>query len=319
MFLIKPFSLLNMLAVAWLGLALVGCTPPVQAPVEEAATEQPAESPDRYFDSDGVQIHYTDTGEGDPLILIHGFAMNLKRWESAGVIDALAGRGYRVLAIDARGHGESDRPQEPGAYGEEIPLDVARLIDHLGLEQAYVVGYSMGAIITNKVRALVPEKLRAVVMGGAGWQKEGGTALPGITSLELAEKLEETGDFKWMLREFTRDRQPPATEEEIEERNHRMMEGNDPIALAAVLRGWDGFAVSEENLRANEVPTLAVVGANDPLKAKVDELEGVMSNLEIVVIPDEDHGALSHPDFVVHVDEFLSKYPLDSDEPETDE
>ena len=97
------------------------------------------------------------------------------------------------------------------------------------------------------------------------------------------------------------------------------MEGNDPIALAAVLRGWDGFAVSEENLRANEVPTLAVVGANDPLKAKVDELEGVMSNLEIVVIPDEDHGALSHPDFVVHVDEFLSKYPLDSDEPETDE
>ena len=319
MFPIRPFSLLNMLAVAWLGLVLVGCSATVEAPVEEAAPEQASESRDKFFNSDGIQIHYTDTGEGDPLVLIHGFAMNLKRWESAGVIDALAERGYRVLAIDARGHGQSDRPQDPAAYGEEIPLDVVRLIDHLGFEQAYVVGYSMGAIITNKVRALAPERVRAAVLGGAGWQKEGGTALPGITSLELAEKLEETGDFKWMLREFIKDRQPPATEEEIEERNHRMMEGNDPIALAAVLRGWDGFAVSEENLRANEVPTLAVVGANDPLKVKVDDLEGVMSNLEVVVIPDEDHGALSHPDFVVHVDEFLSKHPLGRTEPETEE
>ncbi len=309
-------------AVAWLGLALVGCSPPVEAPVDDVdvvATEEAPESVDKFFDSDGVQIHYTDTGEGDPLVLIHGFAMNWKRMKSAGAVDGLAERGYRVLAIDARGHGESGRPHDPGAYGEEIPLDVVRLIEHLGLEQAYVVGYSMGAIVTNKVRALAPEKLRAVVMGGAGWQKEGGTALPGITSLKLAEKLEETGDFKWMLEEFVKDRQPPATEEEIEERNNRMMEGNDPIALAAVLRGWDGFAVSEENLRANEVPTLVVVGANDPLKVKVDDLDGVMSNLEIVVIPDQDHGALSHPDFVKHVDEFLSKHPLGSDEPETDE
>ena len=311
-----------LVAVAWLALGLVGCSPPAEAPVEDAeevATEEASESRDNFFDSDGVQIHYTDTGEGDPLVLIHGFAMNLKRMESAGVVDGLAERGYRVLAIDARGHGESGRPQDPAAYGEEIPLDVVRLIDHLGFEQAYVVGYSMGAIVTNKVRALAPEKLRAVVMGGAGWQKEGGTALPGISSVKLAEKLEETGDFKWMLEEFVKDRQPPATEEEIEERNNRMMEGNDPIALAAVLRGWDGFAVSEENLRANEVPTLVVVGANDPLKVKVDDLDGVMSNLEIVVIPDQDHGALSHPDFVKHVDEFLSKHPLGSDEPETDE
>ena len=306
-------------AVAWLGLALVGCSPPVEAPVDVVATEEAPESVDKFFDSDGVQIHYTDTGEGDPLVLIHGFAMNWKRMKSAGAVDGLAERGYRVLAIDARGHGESDRPHDPASYGEEIPLDVVRLIDHLGLEQAYVVGYSMGAIVTNKVRALAPEKLRAVVMGGAGWQKEGGTALPGISSLKLAEKLEETGDFKWMLREFVKDRQPPATEEEIEERNHGMMEGNDPIALAAVLRGWDGFAVSEENLRANEVPTLVVVGANDPLKVKVDALDGVMSNLEIAVIPNETHGALSHPDFVKYVDEFLSRYPLGSDEPETDE
>ena len=322
MFTTKSFSLFRILAASWLGLVLVGCSSPVEAPVEpveDVATEQAPESRDKFFDSDGVQIHYTDTGEGDPLVLIHGFAMNWKRMESAGAVGGLAERGYRVLAIDARGHGESDRPQDPAAYGEEIPLDVVRLIDHLGFEQAYVVGYSMGAIVANKVRARAPAKLRAVVMGGAGWQKEGGTALPGITSLKLAEKLEETGDFKWMLEEFTKDRQPPATEEEIEERNRRMMDGNDPLALAAVLRGWDGFAVSEENLRANEVPALVVVGANDPLKVKVDDLEKVMSNLEVVVIPDADHGALSHPDFVKHVDAFLSKHPLASEEPETDE
>ena len=314
MILRKLFPWLWILGVA------VGCSPTVQASVEEGGPEQASESRDKFFDSDGVQIHYTDTGEGAPLILIHGFAMNVKRWESGGVIDAFTDRGYRVLAMDARGHGQSDRPHDPAAYGEQIPLDVVRLIDHLGLEQAYVVGHSMGAIITNKVRELAPEKVRAAVLGGAGWQKKGGTALPGITALELAEALEETGDFKWMLREFTKDQQPPATAEEIEGHNKRMLDGNDPLALAAVLRGWDGLAVSEENLRANEVPTLAVVGANDPLKVKVDDLDGVMTNLQIVVIPDADHfQSLSDPAFVENVDTFLGKHPIVGSEPETEE
>ena len=305
--------------VCILGVAL-GCSPTVQAPGEEAATEQASESRDKSFDSDGVRIHYTDQGEGEPLILIHGFAMSQDRWEKAGIIDAFVDRGYRVLAIDARGHGQSDKPHDPAAYGEQIPLDVVRLIEHLDLEQAYVAGHSMGAIVTNKVRELAPEKVRAAVLGGAGWQKKGDTVLPGITALELAEALEETGDFKWMLREFTKDQQPPATEEEIDGHNERMMHGNDPLALAAVLRGWDGLAVTEQNLRANEVATLAVAGADDPLKEKIDDLDGVMSNLEIVVIPNADHfQSLTDPAFVEHVDAFLGKHPFVGSEPETEE
>lgn len=88
----KTFPFLWMLGIA--GLALVGCSPPAEEPVATDTAEQAAESPDRYFDSDGVQIHYTDTGEGDPLILIHGFAMSVKRWESGGVVEALAEPGY---------------------------------------------------------------------------------------------------------------------------------------------------------------------------------------------------------------------------------
>ena len=305
--------------VCFLGVAF-GCSPTVQAPVEEAATEQASESRDKSFASDGVQIRYTDQGEGDPLILIHGFAMSHNRWEKTGILDAFADRGYRVLAIDARGHGQSDKPHDPAAYGEQISLDVVRLIEHLDLEQAYVAGHSMGAIVTNKVRALAPEKVRAAVLGGAGWQKKGGTALPGITALELAEALEETGDFKWMLREFTKDQRPPTTEEEIEGHNKRMMDGNDPLALAAVLRGWDGLAVTEENLRANEVPTLALVGGDDPLKEKVDDLNGVMSNLQIVVIPNADHfQSLTDPAFVENIDAFLGQHPMGGSEPETEE
>ncbi len=302
-----------------LGVA-VGCSPTVQAPIEEEAPAPASESRDKSFDSDGVQIRYAEQGEGDPLILIHGFAMSHDRWEAAGILDAFAARGYRVLAIDARGHGGSGKPHDPIAYGEQISLDVVRLIEHLGLEQAYVAGHSMGAIVTNKVRSLAPEKVRAAVLGGAGWQKKGDTVLPGITALELAEALEETGNFKWMLREFTKDQQPPATEEEIEGHNKRMMYGNDTLALAAVLRGWDGLAVTEEDLRANEVPTLALVGGDDPLKEKVDDLDGVMSNLQIVVIPDADHfESLTDPAFVENIDAFLGEHPLAGSEPETEE
>src|SRR6476619_5650236 len=67
----------------------------------------------KFFPSDGVKIHYTDQGSGEPVVVLHGYAMSISRMESAGIVDALANAGYRVLAVDARGHGESDKPHDP--------------------------------------------------------------------------------------------------------------------------------------------------------------------------------------------------------------
>lgn len=217
-----------------------------------------------------MRIHYNDQGSGAPVVLLHGYAMNQANTARTGLVERLVTAGYRVLAVDARGHGQSGKPHAPSAYGAEMARDVVRLLDHLKLAQAHLVGYSMGAIVANKVRELYPERLKSVVLGGAGWQKEGDYALADLKGSDIAEALERTGSFEEMLRRFSAKQVPPPTNEEIGARNLRMVEGNDLKALAAVMRAWDGSTVPERNLRQNSVPTRAIFGALDPLKAKVD-------------------------------------------------
>ena len=100
------------------------------------------------FDSRGVRIHYVDKGRGTPVVLIHGLTGSYARhWETPGAIEALEKAGFRVIAIDCRGHGQSGKPRNPSEYGLEMVEDVVRLLDHLRIEQAHVVGYSMGGAI----------------------------------------------------------------------------------------------------------------------------------------------------------------------------
>src|SRR5437868_6302884 len=108
-------------------------------------TQAPPSAAGAFFDSNGVKIHYMDTGEGTPVMLIHGFTHSLAQdWETPGTIAALQHSGYRVIALDCRGHGESDKPHEVTKYGLEMVQDVIRLLDHLHIEHAHIVGYSMG-------------------------------------------------------------------------------------------------------------------------------------------------------------------------------
>jgi pimeloyl-ACP methyl ester carboxylesterase len=262
---------------------------------------------DGTFDSNGVPIHYRDWGAGKPVVLIHGFAMNASRWEGAGVPQKLAEAGYRALVIDCRGHGLSGKPHDPKAYGAEMARDVVRLLDHLKIEKADIVGYSMGGFVAGKVRELHPERLRSFVIGGSGWYQKGDYAIANLKGTDIAESLEKTGDFKLMLRTFEANRVPPVSEEQIAERNARMLEGNDPKALAAVMRGWETFAVPEESLKANTVPALAIIGSEDPIKPKTDRLKAVMKGLDVRIIEGADHGALAHPSFVQEVVHFLDR------------
>jgi len=103
-----------------------------------------------YFDSAGVRIHYTDEGWGTPVLLVHGFGMVANvEWRMPGLIGALS-KEYRVIALDARGHGRSGKPYNPNQYGIQMVEDLVRLMDHLKIEKAHVVGYSMGGFITSK-------------------------------------------------------------------------------------------------------------------------------------------------------------------------
>ena len=82
---------------------------------------------DQYLDANGVKIRYIDTGRGKAIVLLHGGASNLESWTSQGVVDNLS-KDFRVIAFDARGHGKSDSPRDPAAYGRQQALDVVRIL-----------------------------------------------------------------------------------------------------------------------------------------------------------------------------------------------
>lgn len=125
---------------------------------------------EHFFDSGGTQIRYTIDGEGEPVILVHGYRANGDmNWRMPGVTRLLA-NGYRVITIDNRGHGKSEEPRDD-RYGIEMVNDVVRLMDHLQLKDAHLAGYSMGGMITIKLLTLHPERVRSAVIGGMGWYR----------------------------------------------------------------------------------------------------------------------------------------------------
>ena len=121
------------------------------------------------FDSGGVKIHYLVEGKGEPVILIHGLMANAKlNWELLGVVAELA-KNHQVIALDCRGHGLSGKPVSEDQYGVKMVDDVVRLMDHLNIQKADIVGYSMGGAITMKLMVLHSERVRSAVLGGMGW------------------------------------------------------------------------------------------------------------------------------------------------------
>ncbi len=122
------------------------------------------------FDSDGVEIAYIDEGEGEPLLLIHGFASNVAaNWVDPGWVRTLTQSGRRVIAYDNRGHGRSEKLYDPDVYGAPLMAeDGRRLLDHLGITRADVLGYSMGARIAAFLTLAHPERVRSLILGGLG-------------------------------------------------------------------------------------------------------------------------------------------------------
>jgi pimeloyl-ACP methyl ester carboxylesterase len=224
------------------------------------------------FQSDGVKIHYTVTGSGAPVILIHGlFATAQWNWGLPGVIAELA-KTRQVIALDCRGHGQSDKPGAAGAYGIKMVEDVVRLMDHLKIPQADVAGYSMGGMIAMKLLVLHPERIRSAVLGGMGWLQGGGLLQGFWANID----------------------------------NGKPAAGNG--AGAACMKGFAEFAVTENQLRDIKVPLAVVVGHRDPCKALyVDPLRKVRPDVPVKVIEDAGHvSCLLKPGFKSAVNDLLA-------------
>jgi pimeloyl-ACP methyl ester carboxylesterase len=266
-----------------------------------------AAEPDQYFDSNGVKIHYIVVGEGEPVVLVHGFTASVPvQWGLPGIISKLS-KDYQVIALDNRGHGRSDKPHDSAQYGAEMVNDVIRLLDHMKIKKAHVVGYSMGGFMTSYLLATHPDRLITATLGGAGWSQADDSRLSFMT--ELADSLDAGKGIGPLILHLTPAGRPKPSDEQIAQINQMLLLTNDAKALSACIRGMKGLAVTETQLRDNKVPTLALIGDQDPLKVGVDAMEKVMANLTVKVIKDTDHmTAFRAPIFVEDLQAFLASH-----------
>jgi pimeloyl-ACP methyl ester carboxylesterase len=245
------------------------------------------------FDSGGVRIAYRDEGEGEPILLIHGFASNaVTNWAGPGWISLLVQSGRRVIAYDNRGHGLSEKLYDPSLYSApSMAEDALRLLDHLGIERADVLGYSMGARIAAFLVLQHPERVRSVILGGLGINMVRGM----IGSGPLAKALEEdsiddvTNDTARSFRAFAE------------------QTGSDLLALAACMRG-PRERILPEQLATIKVPILVAVGTKDVIGGSGAELAKLIPGAQLLEIEGRDHmKAVGDAAFKQGVLDFLTK------------
>ncbi len=256
-----------------------------------------------YFDSQGVRIHYTDEGTGVPVVLVHGLGMTAHvQWRRSGQIDMFKER-YRVITLDNRGHGRSDKPHDPGQYGAEMSEDLARLLDHLQIKKTHVVGYSLGGIITLKFVATHPDRVLSAAVCASGW----GGQRPTPENIAFAEAVAqgfERGEIGLVLKRLGGYLQLNFAER-LGVRTVLTLSGMSH-SLAAVVRGMPGLDVTEEQLRANTVPVLTIIGDKDGLLSDAQALHDHMANHTLVILPGANHGsAVGAVSFLPELEPFM--------------
>lgn len=264
------------------------------------------------FTSDGVRIRFVDHGKGDPIVLIHGLLGSLDDWRTTTTVAQDLARDHRVIAIDLRGHGQSDKPRDPAAYGVRLTEDVLRLLDHLKIDRAHIVGYSFGGAVTAKLLVTHPERFATAILGGSSARQRGTAEDVKAAEGQAAGFLSDPP-----LREAIVRMAPagePLSETQIRERSRQIIGTNDPQALAAFVRGGVSLAVSEAELRAVRVPVLAIVGSNDPALRGVNELKALMPAMSVRVIDggvhiiSEERGTPRFPEFVEAIRAFVKAH-----------
>ena len=248
------------------------------------------------FDSDGIRLAYGDTGapatrpNKGTVLLIHGFASNMQvNWIGTGWFGALHEAGYRVIALDNRGHGQSEKIYDKARYGAPMMAEDARgLLDHLDLPQAHVMGYSMGARISAFLSMSHPGRVRSVVFGGLGINMVRGVG----GSDAIAEALEAKDA------------------EAVDSENARMFRmfaektGGDLRALAACIRSAR-VKIKQEALSALDVPVLVAVGTEDHIAGEPQLLADIIPGARAFAIPRRDHNrAVGDPAYKTAVLDF---------------
>ncbi|MEA2882615.1 MAG: hypothetical protein QOH32_1871 [Bradyrhizobium sp.] len=247
------------------------------------------------FHHGAVEIAYLDEGEGDPVVLIHGFASNKNvNWVYPGWVSELTRNGRRAIALDLRGHGDSSKLHDAAEYGiDTMADDVTALMDHLNIARADMMGYSLGARITGWLAYRQPQRLRSAIFGGLGIGliKGGGPGENVAAALEARSLDEVTDPVGRTFRAFADQTR------------------SDRRALAAALRGSREL-MTEAQAAAIRGPALIAVGSKDEIAGSADELGKIIPGSQVLPIPNRDHmRAVGDKVYKAGVLEFLARRP----------
>jgi pimeloyl-ACP methyl ester carboxylesterase len=237
---------------------------------------------------DGVNLAYTEVGEGRPLVLLHGLVGDATQWLRHGQAEAIAAHGYRVILPDFRGHGASAKPHDASAYPPDVLADDGlALLDHLGLDDYDLGGYSLGAriVVRMLVRGATP---RRAVVAGQGLREVLG--IGGGAGALMRRIIAGLGTFE------------PGSRDEQAERWLRSS-GADPVALLQVL---DSIVTTPvEPVGRIQVPTLVVVGTDDERAASAAQLVEALPHGLLVKVPGDHSTVFAAPELTAAILEFL--------------
>lgn len=226
------------------------------------------------FHNGAVEISYLDEGEGDPIVLVHGFASSKNvNWVYPTWVSELKKHNRRVIALDNRGHGDSTKLYDSEHYSiGTMAADVCALLKHLKIERTDMMGYSMGGRITAYIAYRHPELLRCAIFGGIGIGliKGGGPGENVATALEAASLDDVTDPMGRTFRAFADQTR------------------SDRRALAACLRGSRRLMTHEE-AASIKVPVLIAVGTTDDVAGSAHDLQQVIPGSQVLDIPNRDH------------------------------
>lgn len=243
------------------------------------------------FNSGGVEIAFDEAGAGEPCLLIHGFASNGRvNWVETGWVKHLAAEGFRVITIDNRGHGESEKLYDPAQYpAAEMAEDAFRLLRHLGIARAHVMGYSMGARIAAFLALNHPEVVADAVFAGLASNMI--TGVPGGADIAEALEAPAIGDVsKAEARAF---------------RYFAELTKSDLKALAACIRS-SRVKITTEMLAKIRVPVLVVAGSADTVSGTVEPLVAAIPGAIGLTLPEKNHmNAVGDKTYKARVAEFF--------------
>lgn len=226
------------------------------------------------FHHGDVEIAYLDEGEGDPIVLVHGFASSKNvNWVYPTWVSELKKHGRRVIALDNRGHGESQKLYDSDDYGVDVMAsDVRALMDHLRIQVADIMGYSLGARITAVLTLTSPERVKRAIFGGLGLTlvHGGGPGENVARALEAADPAAVTDPMGKTFRAFADQTR------------------SDRRALAACLRGSRRL-MSEADAAAIGRPVLIAVGTKDDIAGSAAALQAIIPGSTVLDIPNRDH------------------------------